>query len=225
MGKPLTDLSFEEWVLFVFDHPVDESRLEWYWNLDADRWVGQSGMTIEYLTRFFNNAEDTLLPYSDTQLNQGLWYLASNACSEHMLALLDTDVPWPARQRCIQSLVELYRQCFVKRCTSHLSHLDEPGAGPLNLVCYMWWDLLPMVGQPGNPNHREMDQTVLETLRSILQLGSLPCQESALHGLGHWHRSYPRQVEESIHNFLKKNEGIPERLRRYAINAFQGCVL
>ena len=127
-GKPLSDLTFEEWVIFTFDHPVDDSRLDWYWDVDADWWDGPSALTVEYLTRTFENTGSVFAPYSDSQLNQGLWYLASNACSNHMFALMDASVPWPARQRCIHSVQSLYEDCFAKRCTPHLSHLDEPGA-------------------------------------------------------------------------------------------------
>ena len=36
---------------------------------------------------------------------------------------------------------------FAPRCSAHLSHLDrgEMIAGPLNTLCYMWWDILPGV--------------------------------------------------------------------------------
>jgi hypothetical protein len=59
-----------------------------------------------------------------------------------MLALMDESVPWLARQRCIDSTRQLYEQCFAKHCSPYQSHLDEPGARPLNLVCYMWWEII-----------------------------------------------------------------------------------
>jgi len=84
-------------VLYVFNHPVDDSRLEWYWVLDADWWEGPPALTVQYLTQAFENSEVVFVPYSDRQINQGLWYLASNACSNHMSALMDASVPWSAR--------------------------------------------------------------------------------------------------------------------------------
>lgn len=224
-GRPLSDLTFEEWIHFVFDHPVDDSRLEWYWDIEAEWWDGPPGLTVEYLTQAFEYSESVLGPYSDSQLNQGLWYLASNACSNHMFALMDSSVPWPARQRCIRSIGSLYRDCFAKRCTSHLSHLDEPGAGPLNSVCYMWWDIIPLAGQPDDPAHKEIDQAILQVMETTLQLTSIACQESAFHGLGHWHLRYPGQVEDIIQSFLGDNKGLPENLQRYALSALNGCVL
>jgi hypothetical protein len=182
-------------------------------------------LTVEYLARAFENSESVLAPYSDSQLNQGLWYLASNACSNHMFALMDASVPWPARQKCIQSIHSLYRDCFAKRCTPHLGHLDEPGAGPLNSVCYMWWDIIPLAGQPDDPARNEMDRAILQVMDATLQLDSIACQESAFHGLGHWHLHYPEQVGEIIQGFLRHNKILPEKLRTYALSALNGCVL
>jgi hypothetical protein len=224
-GKPLSDLTFEEWVIFVFDHPVDESRLEWYWDLEADWWEGPPARTVEYLSRAFENPVSVFAPYSDSQLKQGLWYLASNSCSDHMFALLDVGVPWTERRRCIRSFSSLYEHCFAERCTPHLSHLDEPGAGPLNAVCYMWWDIIPIFGQPKDPTRAEMDREILQVLESALKLDSIACQESALHGLGHWQLYYPQQVREIIKAFLQRNPGIREDLRTYAMSASSGHVL
>ncbi|MBX3080996.1 MAG: hypothetical protein KF716_05130 [Anaerolineae bacterium] len=38
MENQLTDLSFDDWVRYVFDHPVDHLVPEWYWQVDRDRW-------------------------------------------------------------------------------------------------------------------------------------------------------------------------------------------
>lgn len=224
-GRPLSDLSFEEWVLFVFDHPVDSSRLEWYWDIEADWWDGSAARTVEYLTRAFENPERVFAPYDDIQLNQGLWYLTSNSCSDHMFALLDMSVPWTERRRCIRSFSTLYEQCFARRCTPHLSHLDEPGAGPLNAVCYMWWDIIPIFGRPTDPTRAEMDREILHVLESALSLDSVACQESALHGLGHWQIYYPQPVKEIIRNFLQRKNTAREDLRMYAMSASSGHVL
>jgi len=225
MRSALTNLSFEEWVLFVFDHPVDESKLEWYWNLDEDWWDGPTALTVDYLTRTFENSTTVFQPYTDSQLNQGLWYIVSNACSNHMFALMDASVSWAERRRCIRSFYTLYEQCFAKRCTPHLSHLDEAGAGRLNAVCYMWWDIIPISGRPEDPNHKEMNQELLQVMESALQLDSIACQESALHGLGHWQLYYSEKVTKIIDRFLAIQKNLPDALRTYAVNAARGCVL
>ena len=227
MGGRLTDLTFDQWLSHVFDHPVDSSRQEWYWQPDTDWWEGAPAVTVQFLTRLFEHAQQLLQPYSDAQLNQGLWYIASNACSNHMFALMDVDVPWPARQRCLRSMHDLFAQCFARRCTPHLGHLPEtePGASPLNLVCYMWWDILPIGGRPEDPNGADLNLEILKVMESTLQLDSVACQESALHGLGHWHFHAPQQVEEIINTYLKRQNDLREELRLYAMSARRGCVL
>jgi len=227
MERQLRNLSFEEWLLYVFDHPVDEMKNAWYWDMDREWWdeAENPAETVQFLTQTFENAGVLLEPYSDAQLNQGLWFLVSNACSNHMFALMDESVSWPERQRCISSIHQLYEQCFAKRCSSHLSHVDEPGANPLNLVCYMWWDLMPISGMPDNPTHREMDEAILQVMDSTLQLDSIPCRESALHGLGHWQPQYPERVGKIIDKFSMSQPELPAKLRAYMINAYTGYVL
>src|SRR5215216_5626518 len=169
MGKQLENLTFEEWLVLVFDHPVDDLKNAWYWDIDRDRWDEDSADTLEYMTQAFEHAVDVFQPYSDAQLNQGLWFLASNACSNHMFALMNENLSWSARRRCIQSIYQLYAQCFARRCIPHLSHLDEPGANPLNMVCYMWWDIIPLSGHPEDPRRKELDQDILRVMESTLE--------------------------------------------------------
>lgn len=226
MGRRLEHFTFEQWLAHVFDHRVREAALAWYWDPDADWWDGPAVDAVQFLTRAFESAAVAFQPYTDAQLNQGLWFIASNGCSDYMLALLDSGVPWSDRRRCVRSIHTLFEQCFARRCTPHLGHLDEPGANPLNSVCYMWWDILPICGQPEDPGRNEMDREILGVLESTLQLESDACRESALHGLGHWQPYYPEQVTAIIDAFLQSQEGgLREELRVYARNAYRGCVL
>jgi hypothetical protein len=103
--------------------------------------------------------------------------------------------------------------------------MDEPGANPLNLVCYMWWDIIPITGRPDDPKRKEFDQAILRVMKSTLQLDSTACRESALHGLGHWQHDYPERVGEIIDKFSMSQRELPEKLRAYMINAYTGCVL
>ena len=232
MGKQLKNLTFEGWLTYVFDHPVPTGQEQaWYWDTNREWWQEDATEAVQFITQAFENAALTFQPYSDAQLNQGLWFLVSNACSNHMFALMDESIPWASttvastRQRCIASIHQLFEQCFASRCSSHLSHLDEPGANPLNLVCYMWWDLMPISGQPNDPTREELDQAILRVMESTLQLDSLACRESALHGLGHWQHAYPERVGEIIDSFSMSQPELPEKLKAYMINAYTGYVL
>jgi hypothetical protein len=225
MARNITQLTFEQWLTYIFDHPVSESGQEWYWDPEADWWDCPATNSIQFLTRAFENASVLFEPYDDAQLNQGLWFIASNACSHHMFALLDSAVPWSDRQRCIRSIHNLFDGCFARRCTPHLGRLDEPGASPLNLVCYMWWDILPIGPQPDDPNRTALDREILGVMESTLQLDSMPCQESALHGLGHWQPYYAQRVTEIIDSFLQSKKSLRDELRAYGRNAYRGCML
>ena len=225
MGQLLSALSFEQWLAHVFDHPAADDRLEWYFDPGSDGWDGPPPTTIQFLTRAFEDAAHLFEPYSDNQLNQGLWYLASNACSNHMLALLDERVPWLHRQRCLRAMVALYRQCFNPRCTPTLGHLDEQPANPLNRVCYMWWDILPVAGQPDVPARQAFDQECLQVMAATLALPNAACQESALHGLGHWAMYYPQPVAALVNAYLQNNPEIRGPLKQYALAARSGAVL
>lgn len=97
MGQQLTNLSFEPWLAYVFDHPVEDTKNAWYWDINRDYWNETSPETIQFLTQAFENAAEVFKPYSDAQMNQGLWFIADNSCSNHMFALMDESVPWSER--------------------------------------------------------------------------------------------------------------------------------
>lgn len=150
----LTNLSFDDWIRYVFDHPVDHLIPEWYWDMNRDSWdeLQSPATTVEYMNRLFEHPVNALAPYSDAQINQGLWFMVSNACSSHMFALMETSIlhktpPAPLQKRiaCIEAMTTLFSALFAARCTSTLSHLSEAG-NPLNSVCYMWWDIIPFSG-------------------------------------------------------------------------------
>jgi hypothetical protein len=109
---------------------------------------------------------------------------------------------------------------FKPRCPPHLSHLDED-AGPLIGVCYMWWDVFPSLALAGDPDLPNLHGSALSTL----EINSLACQESALHGLGHWQREYPARVAVIIDKFLETTADADPGLLAYAQSARCGCVL
>jgi hypothetical protein len=89
----------------------------------------------------------------------------------------------------------------------------------------MWWDIIPFLGHPGNPVWEEFDQDILKVMESTLQLDSIACQESALHGLGHWQHQYPERVGEIINKFSMTHRSLRNELEKYMMNAFVGYVL
>lgn len=229
--RELKNLDFEAWVRYCFDHPV--THPEWYFMPDRDWWNEDTdpALTLSYLTRLFENSLNLLAPYSDELVNQGLWFIGSNACSSHMFVLTNEQLPVADRVRCVEAMNSLYQDVFAKRCAAHLSHLDRVGVqkdqliSPVNLVCYMWWDNLPLYGQPENSNQTEVDKTALNVMARALKLDSIACQESALHGLGHWSFEYPRRVQQTIDSFIEQNPKLRPELKTYAEQARKGAIL
>jgi len=87
----------------------------------------------------------------------------------------------------------------------------------------MWWDILPICGNPEKPTHREFDAEVLRVLSQILAIEHDACRESALHGLGHWQLCYP-QAEQIVEDWLARAPGLRPELFAYAQQAKIGMV-
>jgi hypothetical protein len=230
MGQELIDLSFEEWVKHIFDHPVTDPA--WYWDTDRDWWSESESpsTTVSFMTQLFENGGFILAPYSDAQINQAFWYIDSEIHG-YMYTLREPRVPLSNRLRCINSIYNLFEQVFAKRCSQHLSHVRRPsepnpeGLSELNSICYMWWDISPLYGAMEVDNLQLISEAVLNVMKKALELDSVACQESALHGLGHWHLYFPAQVYDIIEAWFKKHPNLSEGLRLYAERAQSGGVL
>jgi hypothetical protein len=220
-----SDLSFDEWIHHIFVHDDNPDMPWWFWGVDADYWQAPPSQVIAMLTKLFENPFPVLSDYRDEQVNRGLWYIVSNGGSDYMFALLDETVPLVERLRCISSFYTLFEKLYAVRCSAHLSHLDEPGSNPLNMVCYMWWDLLPIAGSIDQHDGEAMNAAFLDVMARALALDSTACQEAALHGLGHWASTHPVRVRTIIEAFLAQNRSLRQELRQYAETALSGCVL
>jgi hypothetical protein len=224
MGRVLRDISFDRWVRFLFDRSVTDPP--WYQDADPDTAEAQPERVITYATNLFERAGIFLAQYSDAQVNQGLWCLIGEGYSP-LCALGEASIPLEHRVHCIRSISTVFETCFVPRCTSHLSHLHEPeaGTGALNSVCYMWWDIFPLAGEPENTLRREIDEACLSLMETTLQHSSIACQESALHGLGHWKLSYPDRCQGIISTFIQRHPNLRRELLEYAERAKEGNIL
>ncbi|MCI0651398.1 MAG: hypothetical protein L0Z55_05905 [Planctomycetes bacterium] len=229
-GKELPpEISFEAWLDYVFDHPVKEVGPEWYWEDDAPTWqpCAAPQRTVEFITRLFADPFPLTTRFTSAQLNQGLWFIASPECSNHMYALLDEAVPWTLRERCFDSMYSLYEKLFLPKCSIYYSHLGRgPEAPlPLNLVCFMWFDLAPTGAPASSADGDKVVAVTLSVLERILALDSIPCQEAALHGLGHMTCSVPdRAMTIDIIDRYLTRPGVPAELRAYANAARRGRI-
>lgn len=219
----VTSLQYEDWVRLMFDHPGEGP--EWHWEEDSPYWDGPPAATLDYLTRLFADPLPVLKDYSDAQLNRGLWYVLGASGANHPEVLAHPDLPVEARVRCLYAMTTLFRELFAVRCSPHLSHIDEPGAGVLNGACYMWWDIITFFAAPDSPERRPVDLAAMDVMRETLAIEHVACQENALHGLGHWCRYYPDVVKPIIDGFLDTHAHARPELLAYARSARDGCVL
>lgn len=222
MGQIFTELTFDEWLRFVFDHPASD---RWWYDTDADEWRGTSSVAVDYLTRLFSDPRRWCQGFSDAQLNDGFWFLLDAHTGNGADSLLDDEIPWPVRQYCLEGITTLFQQLFADRCSQRLSHFDERGVRPLNSICYMWWDLFPTFGPSGKPSQAPFDATAMDVMQRVLQINSQACQESALHGLGHYRYAHPTRVKRIIDEYLRCNPELRPELVAYARDARKGEVL
>ncbi|MBA3857498.1 MAG: hypothetical protein C0507_11375 [Cyanobacteria bacterium PR.3.49] len=167
--------SYDEFLDFVFDHPVEKES--WYSGSKVEV-VFDAVHNAELLTELFCNARPLLDKYSREQLEQGFWTLQSGrliGLVEYVMH--DLSVPFEKRAECIRSMFYLYRDLFA---------VDD-----LETSTNMWWDSISGTYNIGRRTHttseddRKIQDVMFETLTKILYLESEECQGAALHGLGH----------------------------------------
>jgi len=216
------DVSLERWVGYLFDHPVMDPY--WYWQEEYEYLDPGAIRTAELIAETFERSGELLSRFSDAQLNQAFWFSVGSDASNYMFALRDESVPWEVRRRATRSFAALFEQLMAVRCTPALSHFDEAGAGPLNSACYMWWEIIPICSSKKLGGAAELDAECLGVMERILRIPHVACQESALHGLGHWKFDHPEEVERIIDQFLNRHGNLRPDLISYAKAAKTGCI-
>ena len=212
---PKFDMSFDEWIKFIFDHPVDtDVHSPWYFDSQLtefwDEWtIGEKGSLekqLEYAIKLFEDPMFLLKEYNPEQINQGFWFLLSGVSGFGLGDLIwKTELPWSLREQCILSMVGPFQSIFME--------IPEQDS------CNMWWDLLRDFQEK-----RDMRVTdaMFRALNDILQSPTLACQVSALHGLGHIEHIDKRKV---IEEYLHHSENLDNETRDYAFAAIKGEVL
>lgn len=214
----ISDDKFERWLDIAFtksSHDWTEDDARFIFNMDpADQ--------IACLERIFGEPDKSFELIADDEINRGLWAVLG-ADVDYMRALLEPPAPWPDRKRVIDLIPQFFEQFMTKRCDEHLSHLDRQvqGGRPLNSICYMWWDCMPTWG---SGDDAELADALLNCMERILAIDHSACQESALHGLGHWFSHHAGEVERIIDAYLARNPDLPDGLKNYALSARCGCV-
>ncbi len=207
--------SFEEFVAFLFDQDLPskgEKRNPWYWQIEV---TFEPALVCAYYVRLFRQPTFLLKRFSREQLESGFWAIQGSnfACSVFCVIWIDA-LPLSVRQECVRSMFDLFRGLFAIE--------------PLDTAAQMWWDSFCFEWHCGNRDRRRggedlsMQDTMFETLTSILNLSSPFCQRAALHGLGHLHHP---DTEHLVRQYLKENPSLTNEQREYALAAARFEVL
>ncbi|MGH7814807.1 MAG: hypothetical protein ACREQI_12485 [Candidatus Binataceae bacterium] len=245
--------SFETWVKWVFDHSVAaKGEKEWWFCVpDADeggRWLDRPPWrVINYMTRLFEDPVPPLKPYSDEQIDQGLWFIFNNSNSRHIDCLHSEQVSLAHRRRCIRAIAPLYRKLILPRSAEEIQACLNPPGRPLNSIGYMLWDIVcdaswrpwePMKrrriakrafggragGSPYFPKDLKIKREILCTLSELVTVPHLAGQEAAIHGLGHIEQELRGSSREIIDRFLAEHPDLHPKLREYALQAREGKI-
>jgi hypothetical protein len=218
------DSEFSAWIAEMFDHPVTKDGRWWADDLPEAEPLPPE-IAIERLRRLCEESDSWPAAFSDAQLGQGLWHVF-DYCAGEPSPLTDPSVDITLRVRCIAAIERLYSKLFAKQCTEELGHLQRPG-GPdwsLDGTCYMLWDIAALHDPWTTEPEPEIAEVCLRVLRAILTLPNAACQESALHGLGHWHRRQPEHVAKIIDEFVAAHSSLSPALLKYANHARAGAI-
>jgi hypothetical protein len=189
----LTQLSYEKWITFVFDHPLPDHRLgkAWYWREDTYFTSDDAATSVAYITRMCGDMPGLLNRFSLQQIDQGIWFTFSGyPCTP---SIFNRAVPLPARIACIESMLTPYAKIVAGSTVEEMENCFQ-----------MWWDLLAMeLHLASPPAESELQDAMLGTLVKILNLGDSRCEYYALHGLGHL--KHPRGPE-IIDDYVRKHQ-------------------
>ncbi|WP_144120224.1 hypothetical protein [Catellatospora sichuanensis] len=202
---------FDAWLAYLFDRPADDDSWDGRPHAWLDRYAGQDTpvAAAQRIRELFGNAGTLLRPHSDDQVARGLLEIVDGG---ELHALCSPRVPVVLRTGGLRSIVRLFAEVFAARIeVEHPRHLPK-----LQHACFMFFDIAPIdLG----------DDTVLDVLEDTLALPSVPCQRSALHGLGHAYWKSPQQVPAIVDRWLARNRHAPAELRDYAAGARAGQVM
>jgi hypothetical protein len=213
-------MNITEFARYLYERPIDGT--EWYFSDEHEDLNLQKDQLVQLAAQAFSDVAKAANQFDEKQVCMGLRYLVNPSCSPIPYLYLDASIDFSIRSNAIMSMQALFQNLFANLSSEHALY-QASGGSPLSYreTCYMWWEMFPRHGVPRRADMEETDAIICQTISSILEIDNLACQESALHGLGHWFSSRPNEVSEAIKSFLPH---APVALKEYAINAMQGRV-
>jgi hypothetical protein len=208
----LTNVSFDEFVVFLFDHNVDDIPPEpgkydpWYFHVEVEF---DARKIVAYYVRMFGEPEFLLTRFTKAQLDEGFWAVQGPNLDCSVARIMeDLDLPLSVKEECIRSMADLFKRLFATE--------------PFDSSVQMWWDSLCYDWHCGNRKRErggedlELQNVFFETLAKVLTVDSWICQGAALHGLGHLH--HPRTME-LIEQFVEEHPNLTKEQKAYALAA------
>jgi hypothetical protein len=217
----LTNVSFEEFVSFLFDHevppksenePESEKYDPWFFHVEVEF---DAKKMCAYYVQLFRQPEFLLSRFTKAQLEEGFWAIQGRNLDCSVSRIIDdSDQPLSIRKDCIGSMADLFKRLFAKE--------------PLDTSVQMWWDSLCYDWHSGNRNRErggedlELQDMLFRELAKVLAIDSWICQGAALHGLGHLHHP---ESKELIGRFVEEHPSLTQDQKTYALAAARFEVL
>jgi hypothetical protein len=201
--------SYEDFVTYVFAHPVADVDDVWYFGSRPDIRV-EPKTVISYLTRLLTSADRLIPLFTIPQITQGIEFLFGYGSEWFSGELWNGMVPWPTRRACILSIPELYPAIFEK--------YDSGGLG------FMLWDTIAFGYDSGsrdpaaNAEDARVQVAMFEALTGMLQSENAETQAAAIHGLGHLRHV---KSHHAIQDHLQSGRADPD-VRSYAEEVLAG---
>lgn len=214
-------MDHDAWLELLFAHEAPD----WYFDAAANTPTLPPAEIAAHTLRLLEAPGLLISRRTDAQIAGGLKYLFDYGTGFADIRDVGLAPVTPAQRLEIASRIDrLWSQLFAARCPPALGHLSEDG-GPLGMVCYMFWDGFHGIEVADPTEQNSLNAAFVEAMGRILALPHPACQESALHGLGHWGEQAPRRRETLIDSFLAGRRAARPELVPYARAARSGCLL
>lgn len=213
---------YEDWLEFAFNR-----KPPWGFDIDETLFPATSDEYVDLITTTLLRCGEDLRYFTEEEVNEGLQFIFNNSFSNIMFAFKDEAVSLDKRLLGIDSIKQLYTDCFEVRCAPVFGHQNQRG-NALNHICYMLWDVTPLSYWKNDKDGDVFFDAILDVMQYALHhCKNIACLEGALHGLGHSQYQRPKQVEGIIHGFLKDTKLRPQNktVRGYAISAMTGSIM
>lgn len=224
----LSELTFEEFVAFFFDHDVAKEE-HWYRDPELsnlndfdDEGVASPDIIVQHMTRLFGDFAQVVSRFSLKQINSGIWAMFTYGPFRLQKHLWLPAVALPQRLDCIRSMYFVYSG-FVS--TSTVEVMENCFDMWWHQVASGFWDQLQFdrdtpEGDSASLDgeHKALLDAMFETLSRILSLSDGRTQMFALHGLGHLHHPgvydlVQRYLDEHRSEFTAEGVAWVERCR------------